>query len=88
MKEDLAKYFFDFLDQKEERKIPFRFKLLYFPEKITKDDLSVGGNLNLEETRITSLPEGLSVGGNLNLRRTPITSLPKDLLVKGKIYHK
>ena len=47
------------------------------------DGLSVGGDLDLRGTGITSLPDGLSVGGDLDLRGTGITSLPDGLSVKG-----
>ena len=39
------------------------------------------GNLNLEDTPITSLPNNLTVGGSLYLSNTPITSLPNNLTV-------
>ena len=41
------------------------------------------GDLNLDNTKITSLPSGLTVGGYLNLYRTPIKSLPPGLTVRG-----
>ena len=41
------------------------------------------GDLDLEGTPITSLPEGLIVGGDLDLYKTSITSLPKGLKVGG-----
>ncbi len=41
------------------------------------------GNLDLSETKITSLPEGLEVGGWLDLSETKITSLPEGLEVGG-----
>ena len=41
------------------------------------------GNLNLNNTPITSLPAGLIVGGSLYLYNTQITSLPADLKVEG-----
>jgi hypothetical protein len=73
--------FFKFLEDKEDRPIPFKIKLIHAPETLTPDDLKVGGyldltNLYLANTKITSLPDDLQVGGNLYLRNTPITSLP------------
>ena len=44
------------------------------------------GDLDLENTPITSLPNSLTVGGYLNLQSTPITSLPNDLKVRGSLY--
>ena len=41
------------------------------------------GDLNLNSTPITSLPDNLKVGGYLDLRNTPITSLPDNLQVGG-----
>ena len=42
-----------------------------------------GGNLYLQGTAITSLPDNLVVGGSLDLHRTAITSLPENLVVGG-----
>jgi len=39
------------------------------------------GDLNLYNTKITSLPQGLTVGGYLDLYNTKITSLPQGLTV-------
>jgi hypothetical protein len=41
------------------------------------------GNLYLDNTKITSLPDNLKVGGSLDLNATPITSLPNNLKVVG-----
>ena len=48
--------------------------------------MKVGGDLELYDTELTSLPEGLKVGGHLDLRQTNITSLPKGLEVRGYLY--
>ncbi|MFP1901470.1 leucine-rich repeat domain-containing protein [Lonsdalea quercina] len=45
--------------------------------------VSVGGDLDLRGTGITSLPDNLSVGGYLDLEDTSITSLPDNLSVGG-----
>ena len=50
--------------------------------KKSKKGLNVGGNLYLQGTQITSLPDGLNVGGYLDLRGTQITSLPDHLKPK------
>lgn len=73
--------FFKFLKDKEEKQIPIRAKLIYAPESITPEDLTVDGHLDLSNTEITSLPEGLTVDGILTLDNTRITSLPKGLKV-------
>ena len=41
------------------------------------------GDLDLDGTGITSLPDNLTVGGSLYLRDTGITSLPDNLIVGG-----
>ena len=41
------------------------------------------GNLDLENTPITSLPDNLIVGGDLYLTNSKITSLPDNLTVSG-----
>ena len=51
-----------------------------FYEKIVVD-----GDLDLDETPITSLPDNLYVGGYLDLRETQITSLPDNLHVGGNL---
>ena len=42
-------------------------------------------DLDLSETRITTLPENLSVGGDLDLSYSDITTLPENLSVGGSI---
>ena len=59
-------------------------ELLLQGKEVTK----VIGSLDLEGTRITSLPDNLRVEGYLDLRNTPITSLPDNLRVKGNLYLK
>jgi hypothetical protein len=55
------------------------YPITNLPDNLTK----VGRDLDLENTKITSLPEDLTVGGSLYLRNTKITSLPKNLVVNG-----
>ena len=74
---------FKFLEDKKGKKIPFKLKLIHAPETIKKEDLNVKGNLNLRDTKISSLPDNLTVEGNLDLRDTEITSLPDNLKVGG-----
>ena len=57
---------------------------MFFNEPLTKDDLIVNGDLNLANSKITSLPEGLEIKGTLDLRNcTSLTSLPAGLKVDG-----
>ena len=79
MKKETLKRVFDFLEEKEGQKIPFLWKLLNnIP--LTKEDLIVKGDLNLEDSEITSLPEGLTIEGDFFFYHTPV-ELPKGLKV-------
>ena len=78
--------FFEFLEQKENRQIPFKIKLENNPNyQITQKDAN--GDIDLSNTKIKSLPAGLGLifKGNLNLYNLPITSLPDGLIVIGNL---
>ena len=85
MEKEALKRIFEFLEEKEEHNMPFKLKLI-FNKPLTKEDLNVKGNLNLEKSKITSLPKGLKVGGELNISGTKITSLPEGLEVGENLY--
>ena len=74
---------FKFLEKKRGTKTPPKLKFTYAPEELTDEDLDVKGNLDLPNTKITSLPDNLKVGGSLDLGNTPITSLPDNLKIGG-----
>jgi hypothetical protein len=77
--------FFNFLKENG-RKMPLKVMLRHFPNKITKNDLYVNGDLDLAYYGgITSLPFGLKVDGNLNIQGSGIEYLPEDIIVKGSI---
>jgi hypothetical protein len=78
--------FFDFLEKKEGRKKPFEYKLIHEPDNLTPEELDVEGDLDLDGSKITSLPQGLKVEGDLDLEDTPITSLPEGLKVGGSLF--
>ena len=82
MKIEQLKRIFNFLEEKEEHNMPFKLKLI-FNKPLTEEELNVKGNLNLEKSKITSLPKGLKVGGTLNLFKLKIKSLPEGLVVGG-----
>ena len=83
MEKETLKRVFDFLEEKEGQKIPFLWKLLNnIP--LTKEDLIVKGDLNLEDSEITSLPEGLTIEGDLFLYHSHV-ELPKGLKVNGNL---
>jgi hypothetical protein len=57
--------------------------------RYTIDDnlnIEVKGNLDLQETNVTKLPDNLSVGGFLDLSGTRIKELPDNLSVGGWLY--
>ena len=84
MKKEALKRIFDFLEGKENKKHKDKDKFIWklkFNETLTKEELNVKGDLDLEFAKITSLPEGLEVGGSLDLNNSKITSLPKGLKV-------
>ena len=51
--------------------------------EVTEEDgkITVGGRLDLRNTKITELPDNLTVGGGLDLSNTNITELPDNLTV-------
>jgi len=81
MKKDTLKNILDFLLEKENMDKPFRWKLVN-NEPLTKEELTIKGDLFLTDSDITSLPEGLKVGGYLDLGNcTSLTSLPEGLKI-------
>ena len=51
-----------------------------------KEVTKVIGNLNLNDTPITALPDNLTVQGDLYLGGTQITALPDNLKVSGHLW--
>jgi len=87
MEKETLKKIFDFIKTKDNRNIPFMWKLKN-NEPITEDDLIVNGDLNLRPISIDymdieSLPEGLKVSGHLDLMGSDMQFLPKGLEVGG-----
>lgn len=61
------------------------------PQKPTLEELRKimeenGGNLDLRDTAITTLPDNLTVRGSLDIDGTKITALPDNLTVDGYIF--
>jgi hypothetical protein len=95
MEKETLKNILDFIKTKDNRNIPFMWKLKN-NEPITEDDLIVNGDLDLRPSNIDyidyidymgieSLPEGLKVSGNLNLMGSDMQFLPKGLEVGGHL---
>ena len=82
MEKETLKNIFNFLEDEGGHKAPFKWKLVNnIP--LTKEQLTIKGDLDLEFSKITSLPEGLKVEGDLRLLESEITSLPEGLRVGG-----
>jgi hypothetical protein len=84
MEKETLKKIFNFIEKNDNRNAPLLWKLEN-DIPLSKEELEVEGNLNLENSKITSLPEGFYVKGNLDLSNSKITSLPKGLKVGGKL---
>jgi hypothetical protein len=79
-----VKNLFKFIeDRYPEYPIPLKWKLLHDFDSITEKDLIVKGNLDLQGTKITQLPDNLKVEGYLYLHKTKIAQLPNNLKVGG-----
>ncbi len=73
--------FFKYLDKVEGRIPPLAYKLRYAPDTITKEDLHVKGDLNLNSSGIKKLPDNLVIDGYLDVVKSAIEELPKNLKV-------
>jgi hypothetical protein len=85
MEKETIKKIFNFLEKKDNKNKPIKWKLLN-DEPITKDDLIVKGDLDLNRSEIRTLPIGLRVKGDLDLSHSEIETLPKGLKVGGSLY--
>jgi len=68
----------------EERQKNYNIALQKQIQQYIKDGSK--GDLDLNGTSITSLPDNLKVGGDLNLGYAPLTSLPDNLKVGGSLF--
>ena len=83
MEKETLKKIFNFIKKNDNRNVPFIWKLLN-NEPLTKEELTIKGDLYLIDSDITSLPKGLKVGNSLNLMNCKnLISLPKGLKVGG-----
>ena len=85
MEKETLKNIFNFLEKNDNIKTPLMGKFMS-EMPLTKEELNFKGNLNLEFTKITSLPEGLKVGGWMSLGYSKIESLPEGLKVGGNLH--
>ena len=88
MEKETLKKILDFIKENEgiapKHYGSLEWKIL-FNEPFTKEQLNIDGNLNLENSKITSLPKGLKVDGYLSLAYSKIEELPKGLEVDGDL---
>jgi hypothetical protein len=85
MEKETLKNIFNFIEENDNRNVPFIWKLLNNQPFTEKDDLNVKGNLYLGFSTIESLPEVLTIEGNLDLDKSAIKSVPKGLKVGGHL---
>ena len=52
---------------------------------VLPDNLTIGGDLSMRNSKITTLPNNLTVNGKLNISDTEITTLPDSLKVSGDL---
>jgi hypothetical protein len=73
---------FKFIEDKyPEYRTPFKYKIIY-EIPITEEELNIEGDLDLDDSHVTSLPDNLTISGYLFLRRcTKLRSLPNNLTV-------
>ena len=73
---------FNFIKQKRGYNYPIKYKLLNgLP--LSDDELYVEGDLDLNFSKITSLPDNLHVNGYLYIYFSKIASIPDNLEVEG-----
>jgi len=82
MEIETLKKIIEFLEKEENREKPFAYKVK-INHPFTEDELNFDGDLILNHSAITSLPEGLRVKGHLWLLGSDIESLPEGLYVDG-----
>ena len=69
MKEETLGKIFEFIKENSKQNLPLFWKMKNnIP--LTEEDLTVKGDLNLINSKITSLPDGLKVNGNLNIKKS------------------
>jgi len=84
MENKTLKKIIEFLEKEENRPKPFAYKVK-INHPFTEDELNFDGDLILNHSAITSLPEGLRVQGDLSLFASAIKTLPEGLYVKGSL---
>lgn len=85
MKKETLIKLFDFFERKENKKTPFLWKWVN-NEPLTEEDLTIKGNLDLRNLKLTFLPKSLKVFGFFLLKDCKeLISLPEGLKVVGTL---
>jgi hypothetical protein len=83
MEKEIINNIFEFIKKNDNKNKPLRWKLIN-NEPLTKEELTIKGDLYLDDSEITSLPKGLKIWGDLSLWGCDkIKSLPEELEVGG-----
>jgi hypothetical protein len=86
METQTIKKVLNFLEKKEKKMKPYRWKLIN-NEPLTEEELNIKGNLKLARTNITSVPKGLNVSGYIDLIDCQnLKSIQEDLYVMEDLY--
>jgi hypothetical protein len=78
--------FFKFLEEKENKLVPFKIKFTTMRDLLTEEDLNIKGDLTFRSSTIYDLPDNLRISGNLDLQGcADFKHLPKNLKVDGDL---
>jgi hypothetical protein len=79
-----CRYAPELITDKDLENMPIEFKIAFFPEKITKEELYIDGNLQFGAytwNDVKTLPENLRIKHSLNMEYAQIKVLPDGLRV-------
>lgn len=84
MNKETLKRIFEFIEEKDNKKTPLKWKLINnIP--LRKEELNIYGGLNLSGLNIETLPKGLIIHSDLDLSGSDMETLPKVLKVWGDL---
>lgn len=80
----LAKNFFEFLNKKEKRKMPFDYLFQYEPDELNGYVLD-HKLVDFKGKKFKKLPDNLTINGNLMFHECILPKLPENLKVNGEL---
>ena len=86
MEKEKLKRIFEFLEEKDNKRTPLKWKLTNDFDSIDDKDLFYDDNFDLYGARIERLPDNFTVKGYLDLRLTKIKTLPDNLTIDGDLH--